>query len=76
MIFLQSQYHRSRKTREAESRLCVQLAHLYHKGEATAQDTKRAFRYLTTFLNEQSSWMEEVYAAVGALDSGAIPNLV
>lgn len=48
----------------------LQLAHLYHKGEAVAKDCKKAFRHLTTFLNEQSAWLEDVYSAVNALDSG------
>lgn len=50
--------------------LYLQLAHLYHKGEAVTKDCKKAFRHLTTFLNEQSTWLEDVYSAVNALDSG------
>ena len=51
--------------------LQVQLAHLFYKGEGTSKDCKRAFRHLTTFFNEQSTWLEDVYVAVNAWDSGA-----
>ena len=51
----------------------VQLANLYHKGEAVPKDCKKAFRHLTTFLNEQSTWLEIVYSAVNAVDSGMLP---